>query len=155
MGILAWRKKKKKGGNDSWELGLACIPLVIWSFSMYSVDRFAACVIVGSVVKRNREELQVCYQLVILSEINWSDPTFDESVLQMPTRSHKPTMYRPKFHPLWSPEIGLKPITSDLNFHVPSFTSIQWAVIPRKDAFVLSAVHPSTVNEIFPGAAWW
>ena len=78
--------------------------------------------------------------------------TLDTSWVQIPTRSHKPTIYRPKFHPLWSPDIGLNPTTSDLSFHIPSFTSIQWAVIPKNDAFVVSALHPSAVREIFPGA---
>ena len=34
------------------------------------------------------------------------------------------------------------------------FTSIQVAVIPRNDPFVLSAVHPSVVDEIWPRASY-
>jgi hypothetical protein len=62
--------------------------------------------------------------------------------------------YRPKFQPLWLPEIALKLTTSDHSDHFPFSTSIQCAVIPRNNNFVLSAVHPSAVLDILPGAAW-
>ena len=63
--------------------------------------------------------------------------TFDSFLLIIPTRSQSPTKYRPKFPPLCSPEIGWKPTTSERNFHFVSFTSIQCAIIPRNDPFVL------------------
>lgn len=72
----------------------------------------------------------------------------------IPTRSQRLTKYFAKFAPLCSPEIGWNPITSAHNFHFPSLTSIQWAVIPRNAPLVLSAVQPSLVVAIFPGAAW-
>jgi hypothetical protein len=50
--------------------------------------------------------------------------------------------------------MGWNPTTSERSFHFLSLTSIQWAVIPKNEPFVLSAVHPSAVDEIFPGAAW-
>jgi len=59
-----------------------------------------------------------------------------------------------RFAPLWSPKIPWNPITSACNFHLPSFTSIQWAVIPRNEAFVVSTVQPSAVVKIKPGVAW-
>src|SRR5277367_5039541 len=58
----------------------------------------------------------------------------------MPTRSHKHTKYLPKLPPLCSPNNPLNPVTSDLSFHCPSLTSIQCAVIPINEAFVVSAV---------------
>ena len=67
------------------------------------------------------------------------------------------TVYQPRFHPLWSPDTGWNPTTLKQRFHFPYFTSIQLAVIPRNNAFVLSAVHLSAVNKILPGASyvWW
>ena len=59
----------------------------------------------------------------------------------------------PQFHPLCAPDIPQKPTTSDCNFHLLSLTSIQCAIIPRNDSFVLLAVQPSAVVKIFPGAA--
>jgi hypothetical protein len=82
------------------------------------------------------------------------DLTFEPSALQIPIRSQRPMKYRPKFTPPWSPEIPWKPTTSVRIFHFLFFTSIQWAVIPKNEALVLSADHPSAVVEIFPGAAW-
>ncbi len=63
-------------------------------------------------------------------------------------------MYWPRFQPLWSPDIGWNPTTLEWSFHLPPVTSIQLAVIPRNDDFVLSAVHPSEVDEIQPGASY-
>ena len=75
------------------------------------------------------------------------------SLFVIPMQSQRPTKYFPRFSPLYSPEIGWNPTTSAHNFHLPSLTLIQWAVIPRNTLFVLSAVHPSLVVAIFPGAA--
>ena len=72
----------------------------------------------------------------------------------IPTRSSNPTVYLPKFSPLWVPDKALKPITSAFNFHFASFTSIQCAVMPRNPVFVVSADHPSAVTDTFPGAAY-
>ena len=80
--------------------------------------------------------------------------TFEAVGGQIPTWSHNPTKYRPRFQPLWSPETALNPTTSEHSNHLFSFTSIQWAIIPRNDAFVLSAVHPSAMVDIMPGAAY-
>jgi hypothetical protein len=46
----------------------------------------------------------------------------------------------------------LKAMTSALNFHLSSFTSIQCAVTPKNDALVVSADQQSAVAEIRPGA---
>jgi len=78
--------------------------------------------------------------------------TLDSFELQIPTRSHNPTKYRPRFQPLCSPETPLNPTTSERIVHLLSLTSIQCAVIPRNEPLVLSAVHPSAVEEILPGA---
>ena len=72
----------------------------------------------------------------------------------IPTRSNNPTAYLPRFSPLWVPDNALKPMTSALNFHFFSFTSIQCAVIPRNPIFIVSADHPSAVIETFPGDAY-
>lgn len=80
--------------------------------------------------------------------------TFVLSALIIPTRLHTPTKYRPRFPPLCSPDTGRNPITSDLNLHLPLFTSIQWAVTPRNDAFVVSTDQQSAVVKTKPGAAW-
>lgn len=80
--------------------------------------------------------------------------TFVLSVLIILTHLHTPTKYCPRFPPLCSPDTGRNPITSDLNLHLPSFTSIQWAVTPRNDAFVVSTDQQSAVVETKPGAAW-
>ena len=72
----------------------------------------------------------------------------------IPTWSSNPTMYLPKFSPLWAPDKALKPITSAFNFHFTSFTSIQCAVMLRNPVFVVSADHPSAVMDTFPGAAY-
>jgi hypothetical protein len=45
-------------------------------------------------------------------------------------------------------------MTSDLNTHFPSFTSIQCPVTPRNPAFVVPTDQLSAVVETFPGAAW-
>lgn len=122
-----------------WKLILFCIPWDIQSLSMQRLNHLAACVIIRSIVKRN------CIQLYLISllsyhQISWH--TLDLSWLQIPTWSHKPTKYCPRFQPLWSPEMDMKPTTSDHKFHFPSFTSIQCTVIPSNDTFVVSAVHP-------------
>ena len=77
---------------------------------------------------------------------------FDIFLLIIPTRSNNPTAYLPRFFPLCAPDIALKPIISLRIFHFPSFTSIQWAVIPRNPIFVVSADHPSAVIDTLPGA---
>ena len=87
-------------------------------------------------------------------------PTFDLFLSIIPTRSSNPMAYLPKFSLVCAPDNALNIITSDLNFHTLSFTSIQWAVIPRKPIFVMSADHASAVIETFPSAAyssykWW
>jgi hypothetical protein len=48
----------------------------------------------------------------------------------------------------------LEPDHGCLIFHLPSFTSIQWALIPWNAIFIMFADHPSIVTETFPGAAW-
>lgn len=63
--------------------------------------------------------------------------TLDLPALIIQTRSHTLTKYRPRFSLLCSPDIGWNLITSDLNFHLLPFTSIQWAVTPRNDSFVV------------------
>lgn len=70
----------------------------------------------------------------------------------IPTRSNNPTAYLPRFSPVCAPDMALKPIISLRIFHFPSFTSIQWAVIPRNPILVVSADHPSAVIDILPGA---
>src|SRR5271168_3689367 len=80
---------------------------------------------------------------------------FDIFLLIIPTRSNNPTAYLPRFSPLCAPDKPLNPITSALNFHFFSFTSIQCTVIPRNPLFVVSADHPSAVMETFPGAAYY
>ena len=77
---------------------------------------------------------------------------FDVFLLIIPTRSNNPTAYLPRFSPLCAPDIALNPIISLRIFHFPSFTSIQWAVIPRNPIFVVSADHPSAVIDTLPGA---
>jgi hypothetical protein len=100
----------------------------------------------GSVCRAENWCDHVTYQQTIGSR------TFDSPALQIPTRSHKPTKYRPRFQPLCSPDTPWNPTTSERKLHFPFFTSIQWAVIPRNDAFVLSAVQPSAVDDTLPGA---
>src|SRR5882672_5508823 len=80
--------------------------------------------------------------------------TFELSLSQIPTRSHSPIKYLPKFALLCSPKTPLKPTTSECNDHFPSFTSIQCTVIPKNNTFVLLAVHLSAVEEVLPGAFW-
>src|SRR5277367_5326132 len=70
----------------------------------------------------------------------------------IPTRSQMPTKYLPRFAPLCSPDNPLKAMTSALNFHLSSSTSIQCAVTPKNDALVVSADQQSAVVEIRPGA---
>jgi len=72
----------------------------------------------------------------------------------IPTQSNNPTAYLPRFSPLCAPDNALKLMTSALNFHFFSFTSIQCAIIPRKPIFVVSADHPSAVIKTFPGDAY-
>jgi len=78
---------------------------------------------------------------------------FDSFLSMIPTRSSKPTEYRPRFSPLCAPDNAWNPITSALIVHFPSFTSIQCTVIPWNPIFVVSTDHPSWVMETFPGAA--
>jgi hypothetical protein len=80
--------------------------------------------------------------------------TFESTRFIIPTRSQRPMKYFAKFAPLCSPETGWNPTTSARKFHLPLLTSIQWAVILRNAPLVLSAVQPSLVVAIFPGAAW-
>ena len=78
--------------------------------------------------------------------------TLDVLSEQIPTRLNEPIRYHAKFKPLWLPETKHNPITSDHICHLLSTTSIQCAVMPRNDAFVLSAVQVSAVHDTFPGA---
>jgi len=80
--------------------------------------------------------------------------TLDSLLFMIPTWSNNPTVYLPRFSLLWAPDKPLNPITEALIFHLPSFTSIQCALILWNGIFVLSADHPSMVTETFPGAAW-
>ena len=127
--------------------------------SHWSVRRLCWCSIVSQVVLLFDALSRVTvwsWLFIVLSVIlsEWQmSLTLDSFLLIIPTRSQRPTKYRPKFPPLCSPDIGWKPITSERSFHFSSLTSIQWAVIPRNDPFVLSAVQPSDVSEIFPGAS--
>ena len=75
--------------------------------------------------------------------------TLDVLSEQIPTRLNEPIRYRAKFKPLWLPETKCNPITSDHICHLLSTTSIQCAVMPRNDAFVLSAVQVSAVHDLF------
>ena len=72
----------------------------------------------------------------------------------IPTRSSNPTVYLPRLSPLWAPDKALNPITAAHIFHFPSFTSIQCAVNPRNDIFIVSADHTSCVTDTIPGAAY-
>ena len=78
--------------------------------------------------------------------------TFNLPMLQIPTWSHNPTKYHPRFQPLCSPEIPWNLTTFECKLHFPLITSIQWAVIPRYNTFVLLAVQPSAVDDILSGA---
>lgn len=123
---------------------------------MYHLNGFTAGVIVQGIVKGNCKELLNCVWSAIYLINYWLSITFDPFLLQIPTQSHNPTNYHPRFQPLWFPEIGLNPKTSDHKVHFPSSTLIQWIVILRNEALVSSAVEPSAINEIFLGAAcWW
>jgi len=80
--------------------------------------------------------------------------TFELFLSIIPTCSSNPTMYLPRLSPLCVPDNALNTITPARIFHFPSFTSIQCAIIPRNDIFIVSADHLSCVTETFPGAAY-
>ena len=101
-------------------------------------------------LKLYSESLSIISYLISMTKPNC---TFNSFLLIIPMWSQSPMKYHPKFPLLCSPEISWKPMTSEHNFHFMSFTSIQCAIIPRNDPFVLSAVHPSDVVEILLGAS--
>ena len=70
----------------------------------------------------------------------------------IPTWSSNPTVYLPRLFPLWAPDKALNPITTAHIFYFPSFTSIQCAVNPRNNIFIVSANHISCITDTIPGA---
>jgi hypothetical protein len=64
-----------------------------------------------------------CHESITLVT-KFNQHTFDWLLSIIPTRSNKPTAYLPKFLLLCVPEMPLNPITSALNFHFFSLTSI-------------------------------
>jgi hypothetical protein len=142
----SWKRFKTYG---SWFFlafqSLYC--LRVWKVSMASHVVLLFDVLSRVIVK----SFVMCQQYVKILVIML---TFDPFLFNIPTRSHRPTIYWPRFQPLWSPDTGWNPTTSERSFQLPPFTSIQLAVILRNDAFVLSAVHPSAVDEIPPGASY-
>ncbi len=126
-----------------------------WFVSSSDVKRFNGCTdcgVVWGVVKCDCVKLNIFRWLRNKQTNNQEKLAFDLSVLQTPTWSHKPTKYCPRFQPLCSPKIPWNPTTSECKLYFLLSTSIQCAVIPRYDTLLLSAVQPSAVNDILPGA---
>ena len=80
----------------------------------------------------------------------WKDwHTFDWFFPVISTLFVSPTMYLPILLPSWPPCVTLKLMTAAFNFHFSFFSAeIQWAVIPRTEAFIVSTVQPSAVSDI-------
>jgi len=61
------------------------------------------------------------HQLSIWILVNVSKQyTFNLFFLNIPTQLHSPTMYQPRFHPLWSPDTGWNPTTLEQSFYLSS-----------------------------------
>ena len=140
--------------RNLWVLIFISIPLLKFVPLMESLDSLTDCAIAWGIVQSNTLKLSLLWVIWLILENATPDLTFKPFLLQIPIQSHSPIKYHPKFSPPWSPEMAWKPTTSAHIFHFPFLTSIQWAVIPKKEAFVLLADHPSAVIEIFPRAAW-
>jgi hypothetical protein len=125
------------------------------STAMDAFDGFTACSVIGSVVECDGVQLHEDLSDEREESTRQSTRlTFEVWTSMIPTRSHMPMKWRPRFAPLCSPEMLRNPITSDLNSHFPSLTSIQCPVTPRNPAFVVATDQLSAVVETFPGAAW-
>jgi len=137
---------------DLWELVLDGIPLQL-SAGMLLLYCFAASIVIWCIVEYYCLQLQAELADLIEHNLTIIGCTFELPLFIIPTWSQRPTKYFPRFSPLCSSEIGWNPTTSACNFHLSSLTLIQWVVMPRNPPLVLSAVHPSLIVAIFPGAA--
>ena len=135
-----------------WESVFLAVPLKLLS-AVKCLNRLTCCYVVWGIIKCDGVKLlSVTRWLVTLLIVTWNVFTFDHCALTIPTRSHTPRKYQPRFALLCSPEIPRNPTTSARNFHFPFFTLIQWAVTPRNEAFVVLTDQPSAVVETKPGA---